>query len=354
VSGVFPIDSHHHTPEPGPWQGRETPATLRDAPPGFKPSAATTLEARVLGRDAQGHLMLRTRNGVLTLATRANPPTGSDIVIQFRTVGAGVQAYILGPRAGSAGAARGPTARLPAAYGGVGHGIPPQRGTGVAEGPNALTRAWPALEESLAALGSARADRPDAIAALLGRLPQPGSQFASALLFLLAALRRGDLRAWLGSEPLSALQRIGRGDLADRLDRDFARLSGFTEEDEDHWRLYTLPVWIEGMVRPLRLFVHAPEASETRGAAHRIVVEAELPHLGQLQLDALLQTSRLDMILRSREGALDEPLRARLDALMQEALRRGRLDGSLTFQPGSKWGFLDPPVPTEPRHGIVV
>ncbi len=353
MSGVFPIDPHTPEPEHGPSYIGRMPATIRDAPPGFKAISGTTLEGRVLGRDAAGHLMLRTSNGVLSIATGAQPPTGSTVVVQFRAVGAAVQAYIVGVRteteraSGTAVPAHPrPAAHAPAPY-------RRNRGGTVTEGRYALTRVWPALEEALAALHADRGAQPGALPHVLARLPQPGAQLGSRLLFVLAALRHGDIRAWLGREPFTALERAGRSDLIARLEDDFAHLARFAAEDGGEWRLYVLPLFLDGHVHQVRIFVHAPPYGETRDDAHRVVAETDLPALGEIQLDTLLRRRRMDMILRTRTPLGDDPA-ARIRALAERARGWGRLDGDIAFESGAHWHFLDLPGQGETPHGLVV
>ena len=358
MSGVFPIDPHTPAPERGPSYISGTPATVRDAPPGFKGSPGTMLEAKVLGRDSGGHLVLRTQNGVLAIAARASPPTGSTVTIHFRNVGAAVQAYIVGVRDDDRedrhGPGHGASARLDAA------GPAPQHGQGrrarhvVAEGSTALTRAWPALEEALDALEDHRTAEPGALTALLGRLPQPGPTLGSRLLFYLAALRRGEVRAWLDGAPLDALTRVGRDDLVTRIHDDFADLSQLAAAPKADWRLYVLPVLVGGHIHQLRIFVHSPPISESRDDAHRVVTEIDLPALGELQLDALLRQHRMDMILRSR-APLASARQAQIRELVGQATAWGRVDGEITFTFGERWHFLDlPGHGAEGPHGVVI
>lgn len=351
MSGVFPIDSHHPAPERGPSDLGRLPATVRDAPPGFKAPAGTTVEGRVLGRDAQGHLMLRTKHGVLTVAARLSPPTGSLVLLQFRVVGGAIQGYIVGVRPPGGHRAGGGAAGESVQTSGTGHGqsLASPGGT-VAEGANALTRAWPALEEAAGALQETRSS---AVQALLARLPRPGPDMASGLMFLLAGLQRGDVKTWLGQAVLDPLSRAGRDDLVQRLEQDFARLTRFTEDSKEHWRLYALPLLVDGRIQTLRVFVHTPEPTETRANAHRVVVETQLPRLGDIQLDTLIQRRRMDMILRTRQP-LPQALADHIRAIQGQARAWGRMGGEITFTAGTGWRFLDLPVSAEAPHGMVV
>ena len=48
-------------------------------------------------------------------------------------------------------------------------------------------------------------------------MPSATPQLASAMLFFLAALRGGEVRNWLGRDGANLLERMGRGDLLNRL-----------------------------------------------------------------------------------------------------------------------------------------
>ena len=372
------------TPEHGPHAIARTPAPVREAPPGFRLAPGALVEARVLGVDRHGHLMLRTDSGILTLATRQRPPTGRLAVLQFYTFGGMMQAYILRIKDEGAGEesdadpdAAAEERQHPALH--AGHSASGHlEGTHVegmhVEGMAALTRVWPAMEETLARLATATgapamgASTSAVRARLAARLPHPGPGLTSSLMFALRALAHGDLAGWLGGDVLSALHRHGgdavsHGDeLATRLHADLMHLHDLTQPDAAGWQLFVLPLLLGETVRSLRFFLHAPPA-ETAGTApdrpppRRFVVELDLPHLGEVQLDGLLTAERLDMILRSR-APLAESLQARLDAIAADGRQMAGREGSLSFVANATWTPL--PVPgtgpwdAEAPHGLVV
>lgn len=337
---------------------REAPAGLRAAQPG------TILEATVLGRDSAGHLMLRTERGLLVLATRSNPPTGAQVTLQLRPAGAQMQAYILSIRPPAGGPAY-PAASIASGPHGApsGHetGAQPPAAAGAPQSAPSLTRTWPALTAALFALqGAGSASEADNLAAALlpagnplaQAVPQPGPALANGLLFLIAALRGGDLSRWLGDGPLRALERSGGRDLLQQLQGEFRQLGRLAQDVGDHWRLFALPILGDDGIRPVRLFLRRHDAMEDIAEEPaRFVVELELSHLGELQLDGLARSDRLDMILRSR-AALAEPLHAKLDVLFRRNLAALGCRGELTFQAGESWHFLPIVLEGEKAPGV--
>ena len=479
---------------------RQAPAGLRAA------TSGTIITATVAGRDAHGHLMLRTANGMLTLATQTNPPVGSTVRLQLRPAGAQMQAYILSVRApqpgagqigaeqsgmghsgaaqtgttqrattqtgtgqtpaGEAGApatarpaqatasggdrlssgaplsaslasapASAPTVdgngtRLPRLHAGdqlavrvlrvqpadspaaasasrvaggdgvarpmivAGRVLPPEGSGGVLlrtpigtlriplgsppqtgalmtlevtlpgreaapAGPRtalaapALTRAWPALLEAMAAVQRPGVSAADVeLAQVLGAsanpiaqaVPRAGPTLGAGLLFLMTALKGGDIGRWLGAEPLRVLERAGRGDLAGRLKADFGQLSRLAQDAGGDWRLFALPVIGDGDVQPIRFFLrkHDEDANgqADRRPPGRFVVELTLSQLGDLQLDGLARPQRLDAVLRSR-APLPASVARDVTRIFDEHLAASSLYGDLRFEASGSWHFIE-------------
>lgn len=332
------------TPEHGPTPVGRVPAPLREAPPGFRPAHGALVNARVLGVDRNGHLMLRTDSGVMTLASALRPPTGSEVVLHFRVIGGAIQAYILRTRPPDH--ARGESGTDPISP------DDPDDADAALAGPGTLTRLWPALDSALARL-AAGAGGESGTPGLADRLPQPGPGLLSALLFALKALTARDLRGWLGGDALSVLHRLNDGRLAEHLTADFEQLAALTGPDREGWQLFALPLVHGARVRMLRLYLHRPPEETEGPGPQRFVVELDLPRLGPLQLDGLLTEARLEMILRSRE-ALPEALRARLVEIAAAGRDLLRREGSLSFVAGSGWSPRPVPETAAPSAGVVV
>ena len=204
-----------------------------------------------------------------------------------------------------------------------------------------LARGWPTLEEALRILQPGDL-QPASMTLGTHALPRPGPRFASTTLFFLAALRGGDLGAWLSSSAAQALERAGRSDLVGRLKQDFARMSRLAAEPAPgEWRGYLVPVLDDGALSQVRFFVRRPESDEEGGStaggrATRFIVEVAFSRLGELQLDGLIQGRRFDLILRSR-APLAPPLRRDIAEIHEAAGATTGYRGQLVFQASADW-----------------
>ncbi len=205
-----------------------------------------------------------------------------------------------------------------------------------------LARGWPALEEALRILQPGDL-QPASMTLGSHALPRPGPRFASTTLFFLAALRGGDLGAWLSGSAAQALERAGRSDLVGRLKQDFARMSRLAAEPAPgEWRGYLVPVLDDGALSQVRFFVRRPESEEEGGGpaaggrATRFVVEVAFSRFGELQLDGLIQGRRFDLILRSR-APLAPPLRRDIAEIYEAAGATTGYRGQLVFQASADW-----------------
>jgi hypothetical protein len=279
---------------------------------------------RVLADAGTGGTLLSTPLGTLRLPLSTPPPAGTQMTLRLTLPGHAEPAAA--PSGGRALAA--PT----------------------------LTRAWPALQDALAAVQ--RPGRVPDEAARAAALSSPGNPIAQALpragpalgnglLFLMAALKGGDIARWLGGEPLRALERAARGDLMSRLTADFQQLSRLAQDAGGDWRLFALPVIGDGDVRPVRLFLRRHAADQDGGDPQapppgRVVLELSLSRLGDLQLDGLARSRRLDAILRSRAPLPAEVQRA-VARSFYDALASSGGTGALSFEADETWSFLEFP-----------
>lgn len=72
------------------------PAIITNLPPGLANlTAGAILNGAVVGRDAQGHVLVQTPNGMLSLATALAMPQGSTLSLQIQTMGVQIQMVVL-------------------------------------------------------------------------------------------------------------------------------------------------------------------------------------------------------------------------------------------------------------------
>ncbi len=178
---------------------------------------------------------------------------------------------------------------------------------------------WPALQKSIEALFDINV----ALArSFMSNIPMPSSppQFTPAVIFFLAALRIGNLKAWTGEKMIDALERAGKGDLVKRLSGDFAQASARSKEPlADGWRPFHIPVLYDENLSRLQFMVRQDGEDDEKGKkssgnkSTRFLIDLKLSRIGDIQLDGYIRGKNLDMIVRTKE---------QLPAEMQQNIRQ--------------------------------
>lgn len=201
---------------------------------------------------------------------------------------------------------------------------------------------WPALEELTNLLSSIQ---PQIAQNMLQMTPTPQnpSLFGSAFMFLVAAMRSGDITSWLGDRPLDILKQMGKSDLAQRLSRDFGALSRFTSETlPNDWRGLALPMSYQNELHNIVLYYKKEEQEEPGNKGKvtqtRFIFDLSLNRMGPVQIDGLFKPTRLNMVIRT-ETDLSEPMKQAIRQNYAAGLRTAELTGEITFQP-DKSSFL--------------
>ncbi|MBK1668262.1 hypothetical protein CKO28_09460 [Rhodovibrio sodomensis] len=279
------------------------------------------VSGRVVAPDGGGGVLLRTPLGTLRLPLATPPPAGTLMTLE-----------VARPN------------RSPATAGAPGAPL----------AAPALSRAWPALQDAMAAVQrpgvpAAHVDLPQLLSApgnpIAQAVPRAGPTLGAGLLFLMSAFKGGDIGRWLGAEPLRTLERAGRGDLAGRLKADFGQLSRLAQDAGGDWRLFALPVIGDGDVQQIRFFLRKHDGDDAtappdRRPPGRFVVELTLSELGELQLDGLARPERLDAVLRSRTP-LPAGIEREVTRIFDEQVAAHGLYGDLRFEASGSWHFIE-------------
>lgn len=301
-----------------------SPATPVQTPPGLTPQVVEQLLVRaeaklpqgqmaavVMGREQGGALIVQTRLGMFTLpqvqADSAQPGT----VLTWR-----VEAL-----------------RVPQ----PGESLPPIAGSGgLVATASQFTSAWSALEELSTLLHGMQSSV--AAQALQRMVPHVGSQFSAGLLFFMTVLRRGDVSEWLGRDMVEHLERMGKGDLVQRLGGDMGALrSLFAEPQPGNWQALFFPVMVDKQLHQAQMFVKPDEgrARKDGSGGTRFIVELELSNLGPMQMDGLVKKraagSQFDLVIRSM-AELPEKMKADIYAIFDNAQQVTGLSGALHFR----------------------
>lgn len=166
-----------------------------------------------------------------------------------------------------------------------------------------------------------------------------GARFTTPVLFFLAALRGGDIGAWMGERNANLLRDDGKTDLLARLTRGFSALSkSFSEPVQvqgGEWRSASLPLLFGPDLTRLQFHIrdyHGREEQDDDMLARpsrRVVIDFSLSRMGDMQLDSLLFEGRMDTMLRTEHPFSDrmrQDLRQRYTSVMRGIGYQGALD----------------------------
>ncbi len=159
---------------------------------------------------------------------------------------------------------------------------------------------WPALQQALAGMAATMAG-----AGATSRLVRPEAA-GNSILFILAALRIGNVQALTSDATLDALRKQGQVELLTRMSAEFQQMGqSWVRPDSTNteWKTLLLPLMPQGQLT--RLAIHTRQEREAHThegptTVKRLVVELELSRLGPMLLDGYIHTKKMDMILRSQ------------------------------------------------------
>jgi hypothetical protein len=301
---------------PAPPQASQVPSSPQPAAPpaaAAPPSAPAfpTLAATVAGTTSAGQPIVTTERGVMVLNTRTPLPHGTQVAIGLPTVR--------------------PAPAEP---------FDPLRG-----------QDWPALRETLEVLSKADPTATRSLANAV--LPQANARLAGALLAFTGAVKKGDVRAWLGEEAAKSLEKLGRADLLEKLEDDFKKLARQVADiPPGDWKPYSVPFSDGTELHRILMHVRQPGAEEVdedaggadgHGArANRFLIDLTLSRIGELQLDGLIRPRRFDLILRTHMP-LPPDMRHEIGKLFNDSLDALGMAGAVSFQAGTQgWVAIQP------------
>lgn len=190
---------------------------------------------------------------------------------------------------------------------------------------------WPALQQALAGMAGVLAG-----SAATSRLVRPEAA-GNSILFILAALRIGNVQALTSDATLDALRTRGQIELLSRMNAEFQQMGqNWTrpEASASEWKTLLLPLMPQGQLT--RFAIHTRQEREVyspEAALHtkRLVVELELSRLGPLLLDGYIRHKSMDMTLRSQR-MLSRELKDELRLAYRDTLTSLGWSGGMEFQ----------------------
>lgn len=212
--------------------------------------------------------------------------------------------------------------------------------------PQLLTPApWPLMTEIYQTLAQTA---PQTAQALSNITPNPANsaQLGPAALFFIAAVKGGDMNGWLGNRATDVLRREGRGNLLTRMTQESGLLSRLAAEPiSQDWRAVNLPLFWDNEIQKIALYYkhdHPKDDSDNpQGKQTRFLFDLNLPNMGQVQLDGLHRTNRLDLIVRTEEQ-FSQAMQMDMRRTYTIALEQTELAGELSFQNSpEQWVTID-------------
>ncbi|MEM9469545.1 MAG: hypothetical protein AAF988_05225 [Pseudomonadota bacterium] len=193
---------------------------------------------------------------------------------------------------------------------------------------------WAAFDEAVQALIQ---QSPAAANSLLRSLPTAANpaQLGAVGAAAMAAIRSGDLAAWLGDRKVDAIQRLTRGtNTLSRLTQDSAAPRAEAASNTD-WRAVPLPMFWEGEIHKITLFMRQENQQQDQqnegNGSTRFIFDLSLSRMGEVQLDGYLKDKRLDLVIRTQNG-FSQPMQQTMRSAYSSALSQAAMTGDLTFQ----------------------
>lgn len=192
---------------------------------------------------------------------------------------------------------------------------------------------WPVMDDIFQSFYQAT---PQA-AQILGRIipsPANGQSFGPAILLFAAALKSGELQAWIGDKKLEMLQKLGKGDLVSRLSGETSSLSQNTDAASSDWKSYPIPLLYQNEISKVLFHVRREpdeEGKQQEKGATRFVMDVSLTRMGDVQLDALVRGNRVDLMVRT-ELPVSLSMQDAMRTAYAKALDNTNIFGDIGFQ----------------------
>lgn len=192
---------------------------------------------------------------------------------------------------------------------------------------------WPVIDEMFQTFYQTT---PQA-AQILGRImpsPANAATFGPAVLLFLAAVKSGDLQAWLGDKKLEMLTKLGKASLVSRLSADTAQLAQNADTAATDWKSYPFPLLHQNEISKVMLYLRREpdetESEQDKDATH-FIMDVALTRMGSVQLDALVRSNRVDLVVRT-ELPISSSMQDAMRTAYARALDNTNIFGDIGFQ----------------------
>jgi hypothetical protein len=169
-------------------------------------------------------------------------------------------------------------------------------------------------------------------------IPRTGAHLSTEMLFLMTALKGGNVRKWLGEDNIKQLDMLGKTSLMPQLIKDFNAMGTLPPEPRDNsWQHVTLPLLHDQQIHPVRLFAKGQEHESVDGNSRttdHFLVDIDLTRLGRMQIDGLVQKQQrkvqFDAVIRT-DATWDAQLQQDIRSIYERAQQISGFTGMLRF-----------------------
>lgn len=179
-----------------------------------------------------------------------------------------------------------------------------------------------------------------AAAQIMGRIvPSPGNpaNFGPAILLFIAAIKAGDLQAWMGDKKLEMVQKLGKDSLLSRLSGETSSLAANNDAPGADWKSFPVPILWQNEISKIMFHVRKePSEKEQQDGdeATRFVMDLALTRMGDVQIDGLVRGKQLDLIVRT-QMPISLSMQDAMRVAYAKALDGTDIYGDIGFQAGS-------------------
>ena len=294
------------------------PATTTTIPAAPQPTTAPTiarpplqgLQAVVIGHEPDGGNVLHSALGTIKLFTPRPLPVGSSLTLDVKPDETIAQ-----------------NSAIPVHDSATSPPLTPR------------SRDWPLLND----IAKPSASTTTAPPPIFLQIPVANSALASGLLSFMAAVKSGDVRQWLGTRALDKLN-TDFPEIAARLKIDVEQMQDLWNNSPlQNWSSMLLPINVQGQIEHARLYIRDEETPENKAASNggggqRFIVEVNLSHLGDMQMDGFVQSKsakQFDLVIRTSR-AIEPTLANEIRGIFESAAHSTGYTGYLSFQRGEQ------------------
>lgn len=197
---------------------------------------------------------------------------------------------------------------------------------------------WDSLDDLLKNLTYLSPPHADSFARIIPNPANPSSMPALSLFFL-SLLRSGQMDGWIPNETLSFMRQMGKNDILRSVTSDMMITSRLeTIPLPQDWRMTVIPFLWEHQIHKAPLYYKQFSDKETQDQENaekrrklRFLFDLNLSRMGDVQVDGFMQSTRLDMILRTK-SPLSPPMQREMKKIYAGAMDKSHLTGDLSFQ----------------------